>query len=234
MKCKSNFKATFVRYTANNCILIQLSTTVGQQATGMAFSIQAETDEDFVDLKAMLQNFEPYDALSRASYYWARSSMNYENVTLSYNPDISTATTVKITAAYGKILIHFYPQYLSLLTFSVSQFTDILSISVYYFQYLRLLLFSVWVYSVSVSKCTAALSISVYWHSQYLSLLTFSVSQFTAIFSTSVYCCSQYLSLLSLSISVYCCSQYLSSLPYSVSNFVFTLRNTDNRILILL
>jgi hypothetical protein len=131
MECESNFKATFVRYTANNYILIQLSTTVGQHATGMAFSIQAETDENFVDLKMMLQNLEPFDALSRASYYWVRSSMNYENVTLSYNPDISTATTVKITAAYGKILIHFYPQYLSWFLLFVSQLTAALSISVY-------------------------------------------------------------------------------------------------------
>jgi hypothetical protein len=115
---------------------MQLSTVVGQSEVGMAFNIEAETDEEFVDLKALLQNFHSHDALSRTSYYWVRTSMSYENVTLSHNPDLSTATTVKITAAYGKIYIHFYfsisvycfSQYFTFLLLSVSQFTATLSI----------------------------------------------------------------------------------------------------------
>jgi hypothetical protein len=92
---------------------MQFSKVVGHEETGMAFNIEAETDEEFIDFKTVLQNLQPHDALSRSSFYWVRPSMSYENFTVSHNPDISTATTVKITAAYGKIKIHFYSQYLS-------------------------------------------------------------------------------------------------------------------------
>jgi hypothetical protein len=81
---------------------MQYSKVVGQHETGMAFNIEAETEEEFTDFKAILQNLQSHDVLSRTSFFWVRSSMSYENVTVSYNPDISTATTVKLTAAYGK------------------------------------------------------------------------------------------------------------------------------------
>jgi hypothetical protein len=86
---------------------MQFSTVIGQNEVGMAFNIKAETDEEFVDLKALLQNLHSHDVLSRTNYYWVRTSMSYENVSVSHNPDLSTATTVKITAAYGKIYIPF-------------------------------------------------------------------------------------------------------------------------------
>ena len=118
---------------------MQFSTVIGQNEVGMAFNIEAETDEEFVDFKMLLQNLHSHDALSRTSYYWVRSSMSYENVTVYHNPDISTATTVKITAAYGKIYIHFkfsisvycYFQYVTILLLSVSQFTATSSMSLY-------------------------------------------------------------------------------------------------------
>ena len=147
--------------------MIQFSTVIGQNEVGMAFNIEAETEEEFIDLKALLQNLYSHDVLSRTNYYWVRTSMSYENVTVSHNPDLSTATTVKITAAYGKIYIHFY-----------------FSISVYYFsQYVTLLL-------LSVSQFAAALS----------------VPRFTATLSIAVYCYSLRISVYckSLSISVYC------------------------------
>jgi len=87
---------------------MQYSTVVGQNEVGMAFNIEAETEEEFIDFKALLQNLYSHDILSRTRYYWVRTTMSYENVTVSHNPDLSTATTVKITAAYGKIYIHFY------------------------------------------------------------------------------------------------------------------------------
>jgi hypothetical protein len=116
---------------------MQFSTVIGQKEVGMAFNIEAETEEEFVDFKALLQNLHSHDALSRINYYWVRKSMSYENVTVSHNPDLSTATTVKITAAYGKIYIDFYfsisvycfSQYLSLQLRSVAQLTATLSVS---------------------------------------------------------------------------------------------------------
>jgi hypothetical protein len=138
---------------------MQLSTVVGQNEVGMAFNIEAETDEEFIDFKALLQNLYSHDVLSRTSYYWVRKSMSYENVTVSHNPDLSTATTVKITAAYGKIYSHFYfsisvyflSQYVTLMLLSVTQFTVTLSIAVYS--------------TLSVSQFTSTLSISVYCYS---------------------------------------------------------------------
>jgi hypothetical protein len=102
---------------------MQFSKVIGQNEVGMAFNIEAETEEEFIDLKALLQNLQSHDIFSRTSYYWVRTSMSYENVTVSHNPDLSTATTVKITAAYGKIYIHFY--------FSILVYCYSLSISDY-------------------------------------------------------------------------------------------------------
>ena len=165
--------------------MIQFSTVIGQNEVGMAFNIEAETEEEFIDLKALLQNLYSHDVLSRTNYYWVRTSMSYENVTVSHNPDLSTATTVKITAAYGKIYIHFY-----------------FSISVYYFsQYVTLLLLSVsqFAAALSVPRFTVTLSVSQF-------TATLSVFQFTATLSIAVYCYSLRISVYckSLSISVYC------------------------------
>ena len=148
---------------------MQFSTVIGQNEVGMAFNIEAETEEEFVDFKALLQNLYSHDVLSRTSYYWVRTSMNYENVTVSHNPDLSTATTVKITAAYGKIYINLY-----------------LSISVYCFsQYVTLLL-------LSVSQFTAAINISVCCYCRYPSLLSLSVSLFIVTVIILIRCYSHY------------------------------------------
>jgi len=147
---------------------MQFSRVIGQNEVGMAFNIEAETEEEFIDIKALPQNLQSHDVLSRTSYYWVRTSMNYENVTVSHNPDLSTATTVKITAAYGKIYIYFY-----------------FSISVYSFsKYVTLLL-------LSVSQFTATLSVSQF-------TATLSISNYRYSLSIPVYCCYQYLSLLLL------------------------------------
>jgi hypothetical protein len=85
---------------------MQFNATVGQKTTGMAFTIVAETEKEFVDLKWLLETLEPYDVMSRAHYFWASNSILRKNVSVSYNPDLTTAKTVRVTAAYGKLNIH--------------------------------------------------------------------------------------------------------------------------------
>ena len=183
---------------------MQYSTVVGQNEVGMAFNIEAETEEEFIDFKALLQNLYSHDVLSRASYYWVRTSMSYENVTVSHNPDLSTATTVKITAAYGKIYIHFY-----------------FSISVYCFsQCVTLLLLSQYVTLLLLSQYVTLLLLS-----QYLSLLLLSLSQFTATPSISQFTAnlsvSQFTAAIKISVCCYC--RYLSLHSLSVYLFIITL-----------
>jgi hypothetical protein len=91
---------------------MQFHGAVGQQTTGMAFSFNATTEEEFVDLKWLLQNLEPHDVLSAVQNHWALKPMTYTNISVSYNPDLSTAKAVKITAAYGKISIYCQSQFL--------------------------------------------------------------------------------------------------------------------------
>jgi len=148
---------------------MQFSKVIGQNEVGMAFNIEAETEEEFVDLKALLQNLQSHDALSRTSYYWVRTSMSYENVTVSHNPDLSTATTVKITAAYGKIYIHFY--------FSISVYS--------FYQYVTLLSISVSQFTATLSASQFAAAISICRYCRYPSLLSLSVSLFIVTLSVS-------------------------------------------------
>jgi hypothetical protein len=69
----------------------------------MAFNIMAQTEEEFIDLKWLLETLEPNDIISRAHAFWASNSMNFNNISVSFDPDRSTAKAVRITAAYGKI-----------------------------------------------------------------------------------------------------------------------------------
>jgi hypothetical protein len=81
---------------------MQVNKFVGQHCTGMVFNVQAETEEEFVDLKWLLQAFESHDIVSRLYYFWSSNSVNYNNISVSFDPDRSTAKVVKLTAAYGK------------------------------------------------------------------------------------------------------------------------------------
>lgn len=91
---------------------MQFSGTVGQKSTGMAFNFNVTTEEEFVDFKSILQTLEPHDFLSAAQNLWALKPMIFTNVTVSFNPELSTATAVKITAAYGKHSVYSKPQFL--------------------------------------------------------------------------------------------------------------------------
>jgi hypothetical protein len=82
--------------------LIQFNAIVGQQATGMAFNVMAQTEDEFLDLKRLLQSLQSHDAICRALNLWARSSMQFSSFSLSFDPDRSTAKVVRFTAAYGK------------------------------------------------------------------------------------------------------------------------------------
>lgn len=85
---------------------MQINGIVGQQTTGMAISFNVTAEDEFLDLVSLQQAFKPHDALSAVQNYWALMPLTYSNVSVSLNPDLSTAKTIKITAAYGKHLIY--------------------------------------------------------------------------------------------------------------------------------
>jgi hypothetical protein len=68
----------------------------------MAFNIMAQTEQEFVDLKWLLQVLQSHDVICRAHYFWASNSIEFNNFSVSFNPDSSTAKAVRLTAAYGK------------------------------------------------------------------------------------------------------------------------------------
>jgi hypothetical protein len=80
-----------------------LNAIVGQNATGMAFNILAQTEEEFVDLRWLLKTLEPHDAICGLQFFWASSSIQSSNISVSFDPDRSTAKAVRITAAIGKM-----------------------------------------------------------------------------------------------------------------------------------
>jgi hypothetical protein len=85
---------------------MQFNATVGQKSTGIALTVVAETEKEFVDLKWLLESLDPHDVMSRAHYFWATNSISINNGSIIYNPDLSTAKTVRVTAAYGTVKIH--------------------------------------------------------------------------------------------------------------------------------
>jgi hypothetical protein len=72
----------------------------------MVFRLQSETDQDFADLGSPLNmpNAVP-DAKARFYFGWARPAIFYNNISLIYDTQLSTAKVVKITAVYGKHFI---------------------------------------------------------------------------------------------------------------------------------
>lgn len=62
----------------------------------------AQTEEEFVDLKWLLQTLQSHDLTSRAHNFWASSSIQFNNISFSFDPERSTAQAVRITAAYSK------------------------------------------------------------------------------------------------------------------------------------
>jgi hypothetical protein len=81
----------------------QFNKTVGQNVIGVALDINAQAEEEFVDLKLLQEKLQLYDVIAQANYFAASHTISSNNVSVSYNPDLTTAKTVRITAAYGKV-----------------------------------------------------------------------------------------------------------------------------------
>lgn len=93
----------------------QVDRLAGQQ-TGMVIRLSTETEEDFSDLKSELDKVQVHDIRSSFYYSWASQSIFYKNISVDFEPRLSTAKVVKITAVYGKsfilIILIIYPRYL--------------------------------------------------------------------------------------------------------------------------
>ena len=79
----------------------QVDRLVGQH-TGMVIRLSTETEEEFSDLKSELDKVEVHDIRSSFYYSWASQSILYKNISVAFEPRLSTAKVVKITAVYGK------------------------------------------------------------------------------------------------------------------------------------
>jgi hypothetical protein len=75
---------------------------MGQQ-TGMVFRLLSEMDQESAVWSPSL-NMQNAVPSTRAKFYfgWARPAISYSNISLVYEPQLSTAEVVKITAVYGK------------------------------------------------------------------------------------------------------------------------------------
>lgn len=71
----------------------------------MVIRFSAETEEEFTDLKSELDKVQVHDIRSSFYYGWASQSILYKNISIAFEPRLSTAKVVKITAVYGKSCI---------------------------------------------------------------------------------------------------------------------------------
>jgi len=82
----------------------------------MVIRLNTETEEEFSDLKSELDKVQIHDIRSSFYYSWASQSILYKNISVAFEPRLSTAKVVKITAVYGKshilIICIIYPRYL--------------------------------------------------------------------------------------------------------------------------
>jgi hypothetical protein len=81
----------------------------------MVIRLSTETEEEFSDLKSELDKVQVHDIRSSFYYSWASQSILYKNISVAFEPRLSTAKVVKITAAYGEglllIVCIIYPRY---------------------------------------------------------------------------------------------------------------------------
>jgi hypothetical protein len=103
---------TVITYIEYYYIVMQVKGTVGQKTTGMVLNFNATTEEEFVDLKLLFDMLGPQDPVSAAQNLLASKPVSYTNISVSYNPELSTAKAVKITAAYGKCSVLRHCQFL--------------------------------------------------------------------------------------------------------------------------
>jgi hypothetical protein len=72
---------------------------------GMVVRLNTETEEEFLDYMSEVDKAKVHDI--RSSFYlgWASQSIQYRNMSVTFEPQLSTAKVVKITAVYGKSVI---------------------------------------------------------------------------------------------------------------------------------
>ncbi|KAF6216357.1 hypothetical protein GE061_000698 [Apolygus lucorum] len=75
-------------------------TTVGQDSTGFAFDVKVQSEQKFLDWATPLNALRRHDAISALLYTTAEKSINNNNVTITYNPEKSSAKSAQITASY--------------------------------------------------------------------------------------------------------------------------------------
>jgi hypothetical protein len=80
----------------------------------MVVRVSTETEEEFLDVKSELDKAVVHDIRSSFSFSWASQSILQNNISVTFEPQLSTAKVVKITAIYGKsfilIICIFFPR----------------------------------------------------------------------------------------------------------------------------
>ncbi|KAK9500937.1 hypothetical protein O3M35_002098 [Rhynocoris fuscipes] len=80
----------------------RIQATVGQQSTGFAFDIKAESEQQFIDMATVYKALERHDAMSAILFGSYEHPINNNNFTITYNPQESNAKTVKLALTYAE------------------------------------------------------------------------------------------------------------------------------------
>jgi hypothetical protein len=80
----------------------------------MVVRVSTETEEEFSDFMSEVDKAKVHDIRSSFYFSWASQSIHYQNISATFEPQLSTAKVVKITAVYGKsfvlIICTIYPR----------------------------------------------------------------------------------------------------------------------------
>lgn len=83
--------------------------TYGAHSTGLAFTVNAQTDAPFFDFASIMNNAKGFDIWSLLQFGHFTKSINYINFNIAYNPNKSTSKTALFTASYG---IYFFNNFI--------------------------------------------------------------------------------------------------------------------------
>lgn len=75
--------------------------TYGAQSTGLAFTVNAQTDAQYIDVASLINNANGFDIWSWIQFPYHTKSVNHINFNILYNPHKSSSKSALFTASYG-------------------------------------------------------------------------------------------------------------------------------------
>lgn len=82
--------------------------TYGAQSTGLAFTVNTQTDAPFLNFASLINNARGFDIWSFIQFGYYSKSINNINFNIVYNPHKSSSKSALFTASFGIIHFHFY------------------------------------------------------------------------------------------------------------------------------